>query len=150
LGHGPGDCCLGVLGVIVHAMRFDRIVKVEVGAVGVDPVVDPAGVPVNATANLPVRVSGQSEELCQRLLMALIAPAGETVSFEIWALVETGRVEESPVERVYVLFATVTGLAGSALTEITGPVPSGGPVYVRITDASSLTETRGLGIACAG
>lgn len=135
-------------------MRFDATLNIVNGAAMPDPVAAPASVTFAQLADLRRVVQG-SGQLPKRILLALDAPAAESVTVELWALQEPPAVigvsdaeVVAPADRVFHRFATGIACAGHALVEVATACPPGGIVYVRRT-ADTLTVPRNISIAAA-
>lgn len=136
-------------------MRFDGSVTIINGVAAPDPIADPEDVPSALLVNLPERARSSADQLCSRLLLALQAPAAESVTVELWALVEAperpGRPQDittAPEDRIFLRFDVGLVLGGRELVEVTASVPVGGIVYVRRT-ADTLTTARVVVVSCA-
>ena len=131
-------------------MFFDCEIAVAHGVTGVDPVTDPGGVTAAETGMLARRATG-CDVTGRRLLVALDAGAGETVTVSLYALDErTWKPDvEAPDPEARRFYAVATGqvITRGVLSEITAKVPPGGAVYVRVT-ADAMAAGGVLRLAC--
>lgn len=136
-------------------MRFAAQVQIENATAAPDPVAAPEDVPDALIVQMPERVDPGAGDTCARLVLGLIAPLAETVTLELWALLEpprrAGRPQDvvvAPADRVFLRIVAGLVVTGTQLTQVTTNVPVGGKIYVRRT-ADALTTVRTLGITCA-
>lgn len=135
-------------------MRFDATLAFVNGAAMPDPVAAPATIAFSQLADLRRIVQGTGSAP-KRLLLALEAPAAETLTVDLWALLEPPAIvgvpdaeAVPPASRVFFRFATGLVLTGGVMAEVATVVPPGGVIYIRRT-ADALTTTRFLHVAAA-
>lgn len=140
-------------------MKLSANVKVEEGALGVDPIAVPGEVPDRQIMRFSERAN-ISDRQCRRLLFTMDAPVGETVTVDLFALDEgtiPNRIEGRQLtdalkaKRRFHRFHTGLIITSGEVAVSQEPAgPPGGPVYMRVTAetiaASQAREIRG---ACA-
>lgn len=132
-------------------MRFDKILKLDSGAAGPDPIDTPQDVPVNA------RVYSKTERsagrMVSRWLLGVTGPLGTALDVELYSLVSevnitpgTSAIEDAPdpVDDVWIRFA-VESLPTGEIIEVLGG-PAGGTIYVRVTGGNA--GERSVYVAC--
>jgi hypothetical protein len=130
-------------------MRFEASGTYLAAQADVDPVAAPATLLENHMLLLQRR-QPDGDVLGSRILLALEAPAGETLSVELWALDEdTQGGDTGALRRLYLIGAAAVVVTANQLAEVTVEVPPGGKVYARRTaDTIAALATRRLLATC--
>jgi hypothetical protein len=118
-------------------MLFQARISLTPGVVGVDPIADPGAVPDSALLDLPVADPFMGFEW-DNVLFALVAPSGETVTGDVWALDQTPPAAGGKL-RVFVLVARVD-LTANVLFSLRPPI-AGTLYFQQIADALSAAAT---------
>jgi hypothetical protein len=130
-------------------MRFQATGTYIQGTADVDPVAAPATIQTNHFFSFKKNVT----ESPIKLILALAGAAGETVTVDIYTLLE--HLDESALPADYAVsatrwfqFATGQVITNGALSVITSALPAGGSIYIRRTaDAITAGQTRKLSVA---
>ncbi len=131
-------------------MLFEGQLAVTHAETGADPLAAPADVPPAQIVALAKRAPG-CDITGRRILLALDAGAGETVTVTLWALDEgtltpNANAPDAAARRFYTIASAVVVTRG-ILQEVTTKVPPGGDVYVQVT-ADAMAAGGTLRLAC--
>lgn len=132
-------------------MRFEAAGTYVNGVADIDPEAAPATAITTHILGLRRRQPDSDIE-GRRILLALDAPSGETLTLELWALddaTDPPPDTDSPnlAGRRWYRFATAVVATGARIVEVTAIIPPGGTVYARRT-ADTLTAPRRLLASC--
>jgi hypothetical protein len=123
-------------------MEFHATAKITEGVADVDPVAAPETI-LNAHFMQPP-ISAPKDPTA--LYLALLGGAGETVTVDLYFLIENGKAGQNVADykntsAVWFKFVTAEVITVGTLTKITAGLPAGGIVYAAVT-----ADTIGAGL----
>lgn len=130
-------------------MRFHATAKFEQGVADIDPVAAPATI-LTTHVLWPEKTAPKDPAT---LYLALLGTGSETVTLDLYLLVENGKAGTKISDYVtttarWFQFATGQVITNGTLTKITSGIPAGGVIYARRTaDAITTAQTRPLVMA---
>lgn len=126
-------------------MKADKTVTIVNGVVHPDPIAAPATVTKDMLIGITSTAKPSDRGVLKELVLALAAPAAESVTISVYALDEITKPAAGPdAATIFYLIEAAVVVTGQGVPKrVTGMSGLGGTIYLRVT-ADTLTTERPL------